>query len=61
MSSKDNLLQGIYLNGRGDFNRLEFQNMLMEATVNYKKDLGNGSRIDVLGGFSYQKFDRQSI
>ena len=61
MSSKDNLLQGIYLNGRGDFNRLEFQNTLMEATVNYKKDLGNGSRIDVLGGFSYQKFDRQSI
>ena len=61
MSSADNLLQGTFGTGRGNYNDFEFENTLMDVTLNYKKDLGNDSNLDILGGFSYQKFDRNGI
>lgn len=49
---------GIQGNGRGTYNDFEFTNSLLEATMNYKKSTKN-STLDVLLGFSYQKFDRK--
>ncbi len=46
--------------GRGSFNTLENQNTLFEATLNYKKEFGN-IELDLLGGYSYQKFDRSGV
>lgn len=46
--------------GDGQFNTQENTNTLLEATLNFKKDFGN-SKLDVVGGFSYQKFDRNGI
>ncbi len=42
--------------GFGVNNTLERENKLLEATVNYKKDLGN-SKFDVLLGYSFQDFN----
>ncbi len=46
---------GIPGNGRGAYNVLEVQNELLEATISYNKEYKN-SKLDVLGGFSYQSF-----
>nr|AOE05584.1 TonB-dependent receptor [uncultured bacterium] len=46
--------------GRGDYNINNNENKLFEATLNYKKDLGN-VKLDFLGGFSYQEFQRDGI
>ncbi len=45
-------VQGI---GAGTFNRLERQNKLLEATVNYKKEFDN-SNLDVIVGYAFQDF-----
>lgn len=47
-------------NGDGQYNTLEVKNSLLEATLNFKKDFGN-SKLDVIAGYSYQKFDRNGI
>jgi len=46
--------------GDGIYNTNENENTLLEATLRYEKDLGNVN-LDVLGGYSYQKFDRNGI
>lgn len=46
--------------GVGSYNTLENTNSLLEATLTYDKDFANSS-LEVLGGFSYQKFDRNGI
>lgn len=48
---------GAELNGRAALGNLDTQSELMEFTLNYKKQLENSS-FDVLGGFSYQNFNR---
>jgi len=53
-------LNGVSGIGRGSFNTVDQTNTLLEATLNYKKEFGN-IKVDVLGGFSYQKFDRNGI
>lgn len=52
--------QGITGIGRGDYNINNNENRLLEATLNYKKDFGNVN-LDLLGGFSYQEFQRDGI
>lgn len=42
-------------NGRGAYNYLETRNELAEATFTYNKEYKN-SKLEVLGGFSYQSF-----
>ncbi|MBT8304161.1 MAG: SusC/RagA family TonB-linked outer membrane protein [Bacteroidia bacterium] len=61
VSSADNLIDAVFGNGRGNYNDFEFENTIMEATLNYNTDLGNDSRLDVLAGYSYQKFDRNGV
>jgi iron complex outermembrane receptor protein len=46
---------GIEGQGFGEYNTLNRENRLLEATLSYVKDIGN-SRIDALVGFSYQDF-----
>ncbi|MBE16787.1 MAG: SusC/RagA family TonB-linked outer membrane protein [Dokdonia sp.] len=46
--------------GEGTYNTLDNTNSLLEATLTYSKDFSNSS-IEVLGGYSYQKFDRNGI
>lgn len=46
--------------GRGSYNTFDQRNILLEATLNYKKEFKN-SKLDVLGGFSYQEFQRSGI
>lgn len=46
--------------GRGGYAAIDQANSLLEATVNYKKDFGNIS-LDVVAGYSYQKFDRNGV
>ena len=54
------LADGIAGNGRGAYNRLEIQNDLLEATLAYSKEYKN-SKLDILGGFSYQNFKNQGL
>ena len=49
------LASGIAGNGRGAYNSLEVRNELAEGTVTYNKEFKN-SKLEVLGGFSYQSF-----
>jgi iron complex outermembrane receptor protein len=53
-------LNGISNIGRGRYDTFNQENSLLEATLNYKKDFGN-SILDVVGGYSYQKFDRNGF
>ena len=46
--------------GDGGFARTYGTNTLLEATLNYDKDFGN-SQLNVVGGYSYQKFDRNGF
>jgi TonB-dependent starch-binding outer membrane protein SusC len=43
-------------NGRGISQQLKLQSLLVEHTLNYQRDLNNNSSLQVLGGFSYQRF-----
>lgn len=52
--------QGLSNIGRGDYNINNNENQLLEATLNYKKELGN-TVVDILGGFSYQEFQRDGV
>jgi len=54
------LADGIAGNGRGAYNRLEIQNDLLEATIAYNKEYKN-SKLDILGGFSYQNFKNKGL
>ena len=54
------LQSGIPGNGRGSYNDFDFTNSLLEATAYYNKSFDN-SELNVVGGFSYQKFNRQGI
>ena len=54
------LADGIAGNGRGAYNTLDVQNDLLEATINYNKEFKN-SKLDILGGFSYQNFKDQGL
>ena len=42
-------------NGRGNFNTLDLENRLVEATLNYRKEFDN-SYIDAIVGYSFQDF-----
>ncbi|MEM8764879.1 MAG: SusC/RagA family TonB-linked outer membrane protein [Bacteroidota bacterium] len=57
VSSPDaiNVGRNVQGNGRGNFNTLELENRLVEATLNYRKEFGN-SYIDALVGYSFQDF-----
>lgn len=55
LSSKINNINGIQDVGFGTFNSLERENSLLEATLNYNKELEN-SKLDVLVGYSFQDF-----
>jgi len=59
-SAKVNVIAGAPGNGRGRYAELDIQNKLLEATLNYKKEFEN-SNLDVLVGFSYQKFNNFGI
>ena len=50
-----NVGRNAFGNGRGNFNTLELENRLVEATLNYKKEFGN-SYIDAIVGYSFQDF-----
>ncbi len=50
-------LNGVSNIGRGAFATFNQENSLLEATLNYKKTFSN-SVLDIVGGYSYQKFDR---
>jgi len=54
------LEDGIPGNGRGAYNMLEVQNELLEATLTYNKEFKN-SKLEVLGGFSYQSFRNSGL
>lgn len=53
-------LNGISGIGRGRYDTFNQENSLLEATLNYKKEFNN-SVLDVVGGYSYQKFDRNGF
>ncbi|MEP0263683.1 SusC/RagA family TonB-linked outer membrane protein [Dokdonia sp.] len=53
-------LNGVSGIGRGNYNTFDQDNSLLEATLSYNKEFSN-SRLDVVGGFSYQEFDRQGV
>lgn len=53
-------LNGISGIGRGRYDTFNQENSLLEATLNYKKQFDN-SLLDVVGGYSYQKFDRNGF
>lgn len=60
-SSKINAIGGgVSGNGRGNYNELDVENTLLEATLNYKKEFEN-SNLEILAGFSYQKFDNYGV
>ena len=52
-----NIGDGIFGEGRAYRGEVHAKNELMEITLNYNKDFGN-SKLDVLAGYSYQKFNR---
>ncbi len=56
ISSDIKNLDGVQDVGFGVFNELERENSLLEATVNYTKELEN-SKFDVLVGYSFQDFN----
>jgi iron complex outermembrane receptor protein len=53
-------LNGVSGIGRGNYNTFDQENSLLEATLNYNKDFGN-VKLDLVGGYSYQEFDRSGI
>ena len=53
-------LNGVSGIGRGNFNTFDQENTLLETTLNYSKDFDN-VKLDLVGGYSYQKFDRSGI
>jgi len=46
--------------GEVNFNAVENTNTQLDVTLNYKKDFG-GVSLDLLGGYSYQEFDRNGF
>lgn len=46
--------------GRGNYNTFNQENTLLEATLNYLKEFDN-SVLDVVAGYSYQKFQRDGF
>ncbi|MFV8226047.1 SusC/RagA family TonB-linked outer membrane protein [Christiangramia aquimixticola] len=53
-------LNGVSGIGRGSYSTYNQQNTLFEATLNYLKDFDN-SVLDVIAGYSYQKFQRDGF
>lgn len=53
-------LNGVSGIGRGNYNTFDQDNSLLEATLSYNKEFSN-SKLNVVGGFSYQEFDRQGV
>ncbi len=52
-----NLGDGVFGNGRGALNDLDTESKLMEFTITWDKDWDN-SKLNLLGGYSYQDFKR---
>ncbi|MBT8256644.1 MAG: SusC/RagA family TonB-linked outer membrane protein, partial [Bacteroidia bacterium] len=50
-----NFDRGVFGNGRGYVNDLNTESQLMELTLNFNQDFG-GSKLDILGGYSFQDF-----
>ncbi|AGA78857.1 SusC/RagA family TonB-linked outer membrane protein [Echinicola vietnamensis] len=42
--------------GRASINKLKNYSSVMEATLTYNKDLGNNTNLNLLGGYSFQRF-----
>lgn len=57
LSTRDaiNVGRNVLGNGRGNFNTLELENRLIEATLNYRKEFDN-SYLDAIVGYSFQDF-----
>ncbi|WP_420603932.1 SusC/RagA family TonB-linked outer membrane protein [Flagellimonas sp.] len=57
LSTRDaiNVGRNVLGNGRGNFNTLDLENRLIEATLNYRKQFENSS-IDAIVGYSFQDF-----
>lgn len=53
-------LNGVSGIGRGRYDTFDQRNTLFEATLNYIKEFDN-SVLDVVGGYSYQKFQRDGF
>lgn len=53
-------LNGVSGIGRGNYATFNQENTLLEATLNYIKEFENSS-LDVVAGFSYQKFQRDGF
>jgi iron complex outermembrane receptor protein len=53
-------LNGVSGIGRGNYNTFDQDNSLLEATLSYNKEFSN-SKLSVVGGFSYQEFDRSGV
>jgi TonB-linked SusC/RagA family outer membrane protein len=53
-------LNGVSGIGRGNYNTFNQENSLLEATLSYNKEFSN-SKLSVIGGFSYQEFDRRGV
>lgn len=53
-------LNGVSGIGRGNFNTFDQENSLLEATLSYNKEFSN-SNLSVVGGYSYQEFQRTGI
>jgi iron complex outermembrane receptor protein len=53
-------LNGVSNIGRGDYLTADQENKLIEATLNFNKNFDNSS-LDVVGGYSYQKFQRSGF
>ncbi|MGC1203894.1 MAG: SusC/RagA family TonB-linked outer membrane protein [Flavobacteriaceae bacterium] len=59
-SLANNIGDGIFGEGRAYRGDVFTKNQLMEITLNYNKEFGN-SKLDVLAGYSYQKFNRNGF
>ncbi|MEM9647355.1 MAG: SusC/RagA family TonB-linked outer membrane protein [Bacteroidota bacterium] len=57
LSTRDaiNVGRNVLGNGRGNFNTLDLENRLIEATLNYRKEFEN-SYVDAIVGYSFQDF-----
>lgn len=53
------VIRGEQSNGEGEVGEIDSWSSLGEFTLNYNLELGNNSRLDVLGGTTFQQFDRE--
>ena len=53
------VIRGAQSNGEGEAGSTESKSLLSEFTLNYQKDLPNGSSLNILGGSTFQQFDSE--